>query len=145
MHVERTFTVGTRVEAVFDYLADFTHTEEWDPGTVQTRRTSGTGGLHSTYDNLSEFMGRQVRLTYETTVHEPPTRLEFRGKNKSATATDSLTFTPTDDGGTQVHYRADFEFGPILTLLAPLVVKPKLDKLADETVAQLQDALEKFT
>lgn len=144
MHVERTFSVGVPVGTVFDYLADFAHTEEWDPGTVSTTRTSGDGGVGTTYANRSEFMGREVDLTYETVVHEPPNRLQFRGRNKSATATDTLTFAATDDGGTQVHYRADFEFGPLVRLIAPLVVRPKLDKLADETVAELTRTLEKL-
>jgi carbon monoxide dehydrogenase subunit G len=144
MHVERTFTVTTPIETVFDYLADFTHTNEWDPGTVETRRTSGDGGVGTTYANTSEFIGRKTDLTYETLTHERPTRLVFRGKNKTATATDTLTFSPTGDGpSTQVHYRADFEFGFPISLVAPLVVKPKLDKLADETVEQLSRMLQK--
>ena len=49
MHVERTFTVATPIEAVFDYLADFTHTNEWDPGTIETRRISGNGGVGTKY------------------------------------------------------------------------------------------------
>ena len=86
MHVERTFTVAQPVEAVFDYLADFTHTNEWDPGTVETTRTSGDGGVGTTYANTSEFMGRRTDLVYETLVHERPARLRFQGSNKSATA-----------------------------------------------------------
>ena len=70
MHVERTFTVPRPVEVVFDYLADFTHTEDWDPGTVRTRRTSGDGGAGTTYANTSQFMGRTSDLTYETTALE---------------------------------------------------------------------------
>lgn len=143
MHVERTFTVATPLETVFDYLADFTHTNQWDPGTVETTRTSGDGGLGTTYANTSEFMGRQVDLTYETITHERPSQLRFRGTNKSATATDTLSFAPAGDGAsTQVHYRADFEFGLLVRLVAPLVVKPKLDRLADETVEQLSRTLE---
>jgi carbon monoxide dehydrogenase subunit G len=143
MHVERTFTVATPVETVFDYLADFTHTNAWDPGTVETTRTSGDGGVGTTYANTSEFMGRRTDLAYETIAHERPTRLQFRGTNKTATATDSLTFTPSGDGtSTQVHYRADFEFRFPINLVAPLVVRPKLAKLADETVDQLSRTLE---
>ena len=48
MHVERTFTVPRPIEAVFAYLADFAHTEQWDPGTVETRRTGGDGGVGTT-------------------------------------------------------------------------------------------------
>ena len=40
MHVERTFTVPAPIEQVFDYLSDFENTNEWDPGTVSTKRIS---------------------------------------------------------------------------------------------------------
>lgn len=145
MYVERTFVVPQPVEAVFDYLSDFTRTEEWDPGTVETRRTSGDGGLGTTYANSSTFLGRQVRLTYETTVHDRPRRLRFSGTNKRARTADTMTFTPVADGSTEIHYRADFHFGPVLNpvlnVVAPVFVRPGLSKLADETVDRLERAL----
>ncbi len=141
MHVERTFTVSQPIEAVFAYLSDFENTEEWDPGTVSTRRTGGDGGLGTTYANTSEFMGRKTELDYETITYEAPTRFQCRGRNKTATATDSMTFTPAGDG-TQIHYRADFEFHGIVKVVAPLVVKPKLSALADETIEQIQKMLD---
>ncbi len=140
MHVERTFTVPGRVETVFDYLSDFTHTNEWDPGTVETTRTSGDGGVGTTYANTSEFMGRTSELTYETRELERPHRLRFRGHNDKVTTADTMTFRQAGDE-TQVHYRADFDFGRLVNLVAPLFVRPKLEKLADETVAQLQRVL----
>lgn len=143
MHVERTFTVATPIEAVFDYLADFTHTNEWDPGTIETRLVSGDGGVGTTYHNVSDFAGRRTEITYESVVQERPSRLQFRGTNKTATATDTLTFTPAGDGAsTEVHYRAEFEFSFPANLVAPFLVKPKLGGLADETVAQMTRTLE---
>ncbi len=142
MHVERTFLVPRPVEQVFDYLADFTHTNEWDPGTVETTRTSGDGGVGTTYRNTSEFVGRRVELTYETTVFERPGKVQFRGTNKQATAVDTLSFSKAADGGsTTVHYRADFDFGLLGNLIAPILVRPKLQKVADETVEQMQRTL----
>jgi carbon monoxide dehydrogenase subunit G len=141
MHVERTFTVSRSIEDVFDYLSDFENTGEWDPGTVETRRTSGDGGIGTTYDNRSTFAGREVELTYETIGFDRPTFFSARGRNKSSTATDSLTFT-RDGDRTQIHYRADFQFHGVVRYVAPLVVKPKLDALADETVQRLRDVLE---
>ena len=135
------FAAAPRSE-VFDYLADFTHTNEWDPGTIETRRESGDGGVGTTYYNHSEFAGRETELTYESVVQERPTRLQFRGTNKTATATDTLTFSPVDGGSTQVHYRADFEFTFPVSLVAPLLVKPKLGTIADETVEQMSRTLE---
>lgn len=141
MHVERTFTVSLPIEAVFAYLSDFENTEEWDPGTVSTKRTSGDGGLGTTYANKSKFMGRETELDYETIAYEEPSLFSCRGRNKTATATDTMTFT-RDVDRTQIHYRADFEFHGLVKLVAPLVVKPKLDSLADETIEQIQKTLE---
>lgn len=142
MHVERTFTVAQSPEAVFAYLSDFEHTEEWDPGTITTRRMSGDGGLGTTYENKSSFMGRETELTYETIGYDEPTFFSCRGRNKTATATDTMTFTPAAEG-TQIHYRADFEFHGLVKFIAPLVVRPKLSSLADETIEQIQKTLQK--
>lgn len=141
MHVERTFTVSRSIEDVFDYLSDFENTDEWDPGTIETRRESGDGGIGTIYANRSTFAGREVELTYETIGFDRPTFFSARGQNKQSTATDSMTFT-RDGDRTQIHYRADFQFRGIVKLVAPLVVKPKLDALADETIAQIRQALE---
>ena len=142
MFVERTFTIARPIEAVFDYLSDFTHTTEWDPGTVETKRVSGDGGVGTTYANTSQFMGRTTELSYETITCERPTKLQFRGRNKSATATDTMTFTAGPDPmSTEIHYRADFVFSTLVNLIAPILIKGKLEKLADETVEQLKKAL----
>jgi carbon monoxide dehydrogenase subunit G len=141
MHVERTFTVSRPIEDVFDYLSDFTHTNDWDPGTIETRRLEGDGGLGTTYANRSEFMGRETELTYETIGFDRPTFFSARGRNKTATATDTMTFT-RDGDRTQIAYRADFQFHGIARYLAPLLVRRKLDSLADETVQQLRTTLE---
>ena len=140
MHVERTFTVPRAVESVFDYVSDFTTTNEWDPGTVATRRVSGDGGLGTTYANTSEFLGRTVDLTYETVEHERPSRVVFRGSNKTATTRDTLRLRDTGSG-TEITYRADFTFVFPVSVLAPLVLRGKLERLADETVAQLARSL----
>ena len=140
MHVERTFSIPQPPDAVFDYLGDFTHTNEWDPGTVETTLVAGDGGVGTTYANTSEFMGRRVELSYETTAYERPRRVQFRGRNDRATTVDTLTFTASG-AGTEIHYRADFDLGTVLNLLAPLFVRRKLESLADDTVAQIQRVL----
>ncbi len=141
MHVERTFSVPRPIHDVFAYLGDFTTTNEWDPGTRSTTRTSGDGGLGTTYDNTSEFMGRSVDLTYETVVHDAPNEVRFRGRNGRTTATDWMRFTALPDGGTSIHYRADFEFPFLIRLVAPIVVGRRLPALADETIEQIKRSL----
>jgi len=117
-HVERTITVSPGVEEVFTYFADFTNTEEWDPGTVRTTRLSGDGGVGTTYKNVSEFLGRETELTYETITYEPSKELKLRGTNKTATTVDHLTFKPSG-AGTEIHYRADFEFHGVRAVRRP--------------------------
>jgi carbon monoxide dehydrogenase subunit G len=140
LSVERTFSVAPHVDQVFSYFADFTRTEEWDPGTVSTTRISGDGGMGTRYRNRSRFLGRETELEYETVVHEPPSRFTCRGRNGTATATDHLTFT-ADGPHTTVHYRAVFQFHGLARLVAPVVVGPRLASLADETVARIQQVL----
>lgn len=141
MHVERTFTVPRPIEAVFDYLADFAHTTEWDPGTIDTVRTAGDGDLGTTYANTSTFMGRRVELVYETVVHTRPSELRFRGTSSTAVATDWMRFRAVSADATEIHYRADFAFKGVVKLVAPFVVGPRLGPLADETVEQLTRVL----
>jgi uncharacterized protein YndB with AHSA1/START domain len=141
MYVERTFTVARPVEVVFDYLSDFTHTNDWDPGTIDTELLEGDGGVGTTYSNISEFLGRKVELTYETIELERPTRLLFRGNHKDTWTTDAMTFSP-DGEGTSIHYRADFVFSPFTAIAVGMFGRKKLEKLADDTVALMTETLE---
>ena len=141
MHVERTFMVNRPIDEVFAYLSDFENTNEWDPGTVETKRVSGDGGLGTVYSNTSQFVGRKVDLEYTTVGYDSPTFFSCQGKNTSSTATDSMTFTRQGER-TQIHYRADFTFHGFVKLVAPFVVKPKLSDLADETIADITAALQ---
>ncbi|NGZ99852.1 hypothetical protein G5V59_04825 [Nocardioides sp. W3-2-3] len=69
--VERTITVPKPVSVVWDYLSDFTNTEEWDPPTVSTTRTSGDGGVGTTYKNVSSMLGHETEVDYEVVRFEP--------------------------------------------------------------------------
>ena len=142
MFVERTFTVPRPVEAVYDYLSDFTHTTEWDPGTLECTRVSGDGAAGTTYKNRSSFLGKEVELDYETVEAERPDKLVFRGNSGSTWATDTMTFAPAPDGaGTEIHYRADFVFSTLTNAIAPFVIKPRVEKLADKTIVQMEETL----
>jgi carbon monoxide dehydrogenase subunit G len=139
--VQRTFEVAVPVDQVFDYLADFTHTEQWDPGTVSTTRLdTGPLSIGARFRNVSEFRGRRTELEYTLRELDHGNHLVFVGKNKTATATDDLTFDGTMQK-TTITYRANFEFNGVAKLVGPLI-KPGLEKLADKTVAQLKQTLE---
>ena len=65
VHIQRTFTVEQPVEVVVDYLKDFGHAEQWDPGTVScTRASSGPIEVGTSWDNVSKVRGRETQLSY---------------------------------------------------------------------------------
>lgn len=138
MQLERTFVLDAPVETVFDYVADFENTNEWDPGTIETRRTGGDGGVGTTYANRSLFLGREVELSYETIAHDRPHHVVFRGRNGKTTATDDLAFVAEGDGRTRMTYRVTFDFPFLIALVAPVVARRPLQRLAHEVVENLQ-------
>ena len=140
MQIVRTITVDRGAPEVFAYLSDFTTTEEWDPGTVRTIRESGDGGVGTRYHNVSKFLGRETELTYVVEEVESPRRLRLRGENKTVVAHDTMTLEPTPSGGTELTYRAEFEFKGVAKLVAPLAA-PAFKRLGDKAEQGLLEAL----
>ena len=139
MRLERTVHTDKPVDRVFAYLSDFTTTTEWDPGTVRTTRQSGDGDVGTVYANVSKFAGRETELTYTVVERVEGQRFALEGKNKSVTAHDLMTFREVD-GGTEVTYVADFDFG-LLTPVIGLVLRPAFKKLGDEAAEGMRKAL----
>lgn len=139
MQVTRTATTAAPIGRVFDYLADFTTTMEWDPGTVRTTRLSGDGGPGTRYLNVSRFLGREASLEYVVTTLEPDRLLRLRGENESVVADDELAFR-RDGGLTTVTYRADLSPKGWRVVAAPLV-SLAFRRLADEAEQSLRRVL----
>lgn len=139
MRITRTMVVSRPLEEAFAYLQDFTNTEEWDPGTVSTRRISGDGSVGTRYHNVSKFLGNKTELEYVVLDHSEPLRLQLRGENKSVVAEDTMTLRPVP-GGTELTYQADFTFKRWLRWIAPLM-SPALKRLGDGAERGLRRAL----
>jgi carbon monoxide dehydrogenase subunit G len=139
--LDRTITVPGEPEAVFDYVADFATTEEWDPGIESARKTSqGPVGLGSEFELTAVFMGRKLRTTYRIVGYERPTEVVIKGGTNRFTSTDTLTVTPTDDERVRVGYRAVFELGGLLRFAEPLL-RGTFERIADKAVAGLAEKL----
>lgn len=141
MKVQRTMTVSKPVSQVVEYLQDFSHTQDWDPGTMRCDRIGvGPIAVGSRWRNVSMFMGRTTELDYRLERLEPR-RLTFVGHNDSAQAVDDLTFTEHGDG-TAISYTADIQFRGVARLAAPFV-KRAFERLADEVTVSLPAVIEK--
>jgi carbon monoxide dehydrogenase subunit G len=139
--VTRTFTTTASPESAHAYLADFRHAEEWDPGTQTCERTSGDGGVGTTYRNVSSFLGREVEITYTTAELAPPSRVHLRGTNESFEGHDIFEIRPSGRGA-EITYRADMSFSGLSKLAAPAVAA-YLPILARKTVDQLRTCLDR--
>ncbi|KRB73991.1 hypothetical protein ASE01_18520 [Nocardioides sp. Root190] len=118
--VERTITVDRPVEAVWAYLTDFCTTEQWDPPTVSTERTSGDGGVGTTYHNVSKLLGREAEVDYEVVRFEPYDVFELTGEGNGVSLRDTITFE-AGQGTTTVTYRAEFSPHGAAKLANPVI------------------------
>lgn len=140
--VERSVTVEQPPEKVWAYLSDFRSTEEWDPPTVRTERTSGDGGVGTTYHNVSTFLGSEQEVDYVVTEYVEGRRLQLAGDAGSVKLLDTITVEPAADG-TTVTYHAQFTPEGAARLTEP-VLPAALKILADRVASSLQANLERL-
>ncbi len=112
--VQFDITVPRPVDEVYDYVADFRNLPEWDPGIVSSEQTSGSG--------------IEVGSTYRVTSADRPARVVVEGDGSSVHAVDEIRFEEAD-GGTRIHYTADFTLKGLLGPVAPFL-KPAFERLA---------------
>jgi carbon monoxide dehydrogenase subunit G len=142
MRLVRTVVVKKPLDTVFDFLSDFTTTVQWDPGTVTTVRLHGNGGIGTTYLNTPKFLGKQTQLTYVVEELADRKLIRLRGENETVTSVDAMRFRRVGSG-TEVSYRAEFEFKGLSRLIAPLL-KPALERLGNQAEAGMRKALNRL-
>jgi uncharacterized protein YndB with AHSA1/START domain len=141
--VERTIEVDQPVAKVWAYVSDFRTTEEWDPPTVSTERTSGDGGVGTTYHNVSTFLGHETEVDYRVTEFVPESRFQLAGDaGKSLDLLDTITVEPTATG-TRLTYHAEFTPSGGAKLVEPLM-PAALKILGDKVADSLRENLEKL-
>ncbi|HCB07360.1 MAG TPA: SRPBCC family protein [Nocardioides sp.] len=140
--VRRTFNVTPPPRVVIDYLKDFSHAEEWDPGTQScTRIDAGPVRVGSEWHNESKIAGISTELTYQLTELSDQ-RIVLVGTNDTATSTDTMTVVP-DGSGSEVTYEAVIEMNGAAKLAAPLV-KVMFEKIGSETEDKLTAVLNRL-
>ncbi|GAA4825627.1 SRPBCC family protein [Nocardioides caeni] len=137
--VERTITVDRPVEAVWTYLTDFSTTEQWDPPTVSTVRTSGDGGVGTTYRNVSKVLGHEATVDYEVVAYEPYERFELVGSASGLDLHDTMSFS-SDGTSTTVTYRAEFTPRGAAKLATPLIAGG-IEVLGSRVASSLEEHL----
>jgi len=140
--VSRTFTVSPPPHVVIEYLKDFSHAEEWDPGTERcTRIDDGPIAVGSRWHNASKVAGMSTELTYELTELSAE-RIVLVGQNDTATSTDTITVVP-HGSGSEVTYEAVIEMRGAAKLAAPLV-KVVFEKIGSDTEEDMTTVLNRL-
>lgn len=137
--IERTITVDQPLEVVWDFLTDFTTTEQWDPPTVTTERVSGDGGVGTVYRNVSSMLGREVEVDYTVVEVQPQSLFRLKGSATSLELLDTMRFEQTPDG-VQVTYTAEFHPQGVAKLAEPLMPLG-LKKIGDDAARSMHDTL----
>ncbi|MFC8719054.1 SRPBCC family protein [Kitasatospora sp. NPDC057198] len=129
---------------VVEYLADFAHAAEWDPGTVECVRLGAGGpGPGARWRNVSVFRGRRTELVYELVSRESD-RLVFVGRNRTVTASDEILVDPAPDrAGAVVRYRARLRFHGLARLAEPFL-RREFERLADGVERRLPEVLDRL-
>ncbi|RAJ45556.1 polyketide cyclase/dehydrase/lipid transport protein [Kitasatospora sp. SolWspMP-SS2h] len=154
IEVVREIPVRRPADEVLEYLADFAHAAEWDPGTEQCVRidASGSAGAGASgsagapepgarWRNVSVFRGRRTELVYEL-VDRGPDQLLFVGRNRTVTASDEITVSPAPDGaGSVVRYRARLRFHGLARLAEPFL-RRDFERLADAARRRMPEVLD---
>jgi uncharacterized protein YndB with AHSA1/START domain len=110
---------------VFEYLADFSSTAEWDPGVSEARRLDADPlRAGARFNVMADFLGRPVPLEYRTVEIDPPRRVVLRAETRTVVSEDTITVRALPESGSQVTYdarlglRGALRFGdPVLGLL----------------------------
>lgn len=138
----RTFSVSTPPAVVVEYLKDFEHAEQWNPGTRSCERIdSGPVAEGAFWHNVSKVLGRTSELTYKL-EELTDSRVVFIGENQSSRTVDTITVVPEGSGST-ITYEADLEMHGSARLLNP-VMKVVFEKRAGETERQMATVLNKL-
>jgi hypothetical protein len=119
-HIVKTVKTAWPPEAAFAYMADFSHTVEWDPGVVAaSRKDDGAIGLGSVFDLTVRMGGRRLPLRYEVTDFAPG-RVTFTARSATLESVDTVTVAPRG-ASTEVTYDACIHFRSLLRLADPLL------------------------
>ncbi|MEX0796594.1 MAG: SRPBCC family protein [Acidimicrobiia bacterium] len=141
--LRETRTINRPLEEVFEYAADFSNSAEWDPGVDSAKAVEpGPVRVGSSYSLEGTFGPSTLPMHYEVVEYEPPHRVVLQGRGEKFDALDTMEFTSSSDGSTQISYTAEITlFGP-LRYLGPLMSWP-LDRMGKKALDGLVEALKR--
>lgn len=136
-------TINRPLSEVFEYTADFSNSEEWDPGVDSSKATEpGPVQVGSQYSLEGTFGPSTIPMMYEVTEYDPPRRVVLQGRGERFDALDTIEFKSAGDGATDVSYTAEITLFGALRFLGPIMNGP-LNRMGKKALDGLVSALER--
>jgi uncharacterized protein YndB with AHSA1/START domain len=130
-HAQNTVTVNRPVAEVYEYLADGANDPQWREGVLEIERTSGDGGLGTTYRQVMAGPGgRKIRGDYRVTAFQPPRRFEFQVIAGPARPAGRFELAAAGASACTVTFTLDLQPRGLMRLMSPLVARQMRTEVA---------------
>lgn len=94
--------VRAPIEEVYDFMADFSNAEKWDPGVI---RSISKG--NNSFELTTVFKGKKSIMTYTVISYKRPYEIILKGNGPNVRAIDTIKFSKVDANHTKIKYKAD--------------------------------------
>ncbi|MEX2274472.1 MAG: SRPBCC family protein [Actinomycetota bacterium] len=133
--------VPTLLPEAFDYVADFSNAEDWDPGVVSSRQAGEPTAprIGAAYDLVVRFRGNEQPMRYVITQLERPSRIVLKGEGTKVDAVDTIELQEYE-GGTRVIYEADLHLKGVARVATPFLGSA-LDEMGKRALAGMRSRL----
>lgn len=139
--LQETTLVNRPVDECFAYVADFRTTAEWDATAFEGEKlTPGPVDLGTRFRVRCRLPVGSVTIHYEVTEFDAPDVIALDAECWLFTGVDRIAFRENPEG-TEIDYRADFEFKSPFRHLAS-AMKPGMQRMGRSAVRGLQRALQ---
>lgn len=130
------------IQDCYAYLADFSTTEQWDPGVLRADKlTLGVPRAGTRFALQLNVMGRAVPAAYELRECAPGRELLLAGEGVGFRVIDHLRLDALGPAQTRLHYTADMSLSKLGGWLGPML-RPWGERLGDLAMSGLRRALE---
>jgi len=131
IRIQEARTIPLPRHEAFEFVADFTHVEEWDPGiTASAKIGNDEVGVGTQFAVESNFAGRSLPLTYTVEEWDAPERAVLYTETSRFSGRDTITFHEVAEG-TAIDYVAEFQFKGVMRFIEPLL-RPTFRKIGVE-------------
>lgn len=142
----RTFTVACSIEHAYNYLADFSSTQQWDVNVLQAEKlTPGKPAVGTEFQILVKTGPNKTSVSYRIQDLDPNRLLKLKGTAENFSLTDTIRFEALSEQSTKIDYTIDIELSGLMGKITdrlPQLLDPMTDKALSGLIRALNNEKE---